>query len=224
MRTTTTIHSPRWLAPQSIRAALVLSAIAAGPIGLVAWLQTQNAPDSGNVAMLHADLIDAIEPESYATLEEMTQSADAVVHAQVVEVRPGQVEGPPGDGALYYAWATVRIIETLSGSLPGGTQEVTLELPMFSGPAHLDAMVAGLPWDESVYFLRSTRGEATHSSGLPRGDPRAEDTYYRLVVLAGFIVNDGGHAAVSQGSPALEGLEGRPFPDVVSIVRDATSQ
>ena len=53
---------------------------------------------------------------------------------------------------------------------------------------------------------------------------RDADAVIRLVILAGFIVNDGGRAVIVQGAELLEAVENVPFREAVTVVRSSGSQ
>jgi len=162
---------------------------------------------------------DAVEAEHFASLGEITRSADAVVRGRVVAIDRGRAFGAP-DSALHYAAATVRVDEVLAGSLPmRHAAELTLEIPLFDGPESLGAMQAGLPWAESLFFLRN-KGASARAAGLPLASRRADEGFYRLVTFRSVIVNDGGGAEVVPGDgDFLDALAGRRFDQIVARVR-----
>ncbi|HEX2766708.1 MAG TPA: hypothetical protein VHR55_08765 [Candidatus Limnocylindria bacterium] len=200
----------------SLAIGLALVAVAAIPIAVTAWLAA--LPSSAGVSVWNSSIVEGTELESYATLSEMVQSADAVVRGQVVSLVAGRVAGARGIDELHYAEATVKVSEVLAGAIPPGQDEILLEIPLFNGPEYLATMQAAVPWDESVYFLRN-KGEAARRAGLSAEAQRAEAKYYRLVIMTAFIVSDRGRAAVAEDAHALEVLNGRSFANALSEVR-----
>ena len=170
--------------------------------------------------MWNGSVVEGTEIESYGSLAEITRGADAVVRGQVIAVVRGRVAGVPSVDELHYAEATVRIEEVLAGSISPGSEKVLLEIPLFAGHEYVEVMQAGVPWDESIYFLRN-KGESARRAGLGTDIQEAESEYYRLVVMTGFIVNEAGRAAIAAEARALDTVRGVPFRDVVAMVRNS---
>ena len=153
-------------------------------------------------------LVEATELERYASLDEMTHAADAVVRGRVVDVRAGRSFGGAGH-ALHYASVTVAVDAQVAGALPQRhAGALTLEVPLFGGPETLDALRSSLPREESLFFLRNKGG--------------ADADFYRLVVMRGVIVNRDGVAEITPGDDPLDALAGTRFDAVVDLVRQAT--
>ena len=181
-------------------------------------------PEAG-IELWRGAVVDGDEIETYASLDEMTRAADAVVRGQVVSVAPGRVFGSSPADALHYAAATVRVDELLAGDLPADqSRELTLEIPLFDGREDLAAMQAAAPWNESVFFLRN-KGESARAAGRSPADQRAEAGFYRLVIFRGVIVNDAGRATVVPGDgDFLDALSGERFADILERLRAATAR
>ena len=203
--------------------AFVAAFVAAGVVAMV--LAVAAAPSTrpaGGIAVWSDSVVDADEVEQYASLAEMTRSADAVVRGRVVAVAPGRVFGDAAGDPLHYAAATVRVEELLAGTLPGPDgRQLTLEIPLFDGPGELDRLGAALPGAESIFFLRN-KGESARLARQDAATVRVESAYHRLVVFLAVVVNEGGRAAVIPGDgDFLDALDGAPFADVVREVREA---
>ena len=165
--------------------------------------------------------IETTQLEHPSSLAELARSADAVVRGSVVELVPGRVFGD-SSSALHYAAATVRVDELVAGALPSDhARELTLEIPLFDGPASITNLQASLPRVESVFFLRSKAASA-RTAGLPLEQRVAEARFYRLVVFGAVVENQRGVATVPEGEAAfLTVLGGLPFDEVLGQVRRA---
>ena len=203
-------------------AALVFAAacLVAIPVAFITWLQGSSS--AGGASMWNGLVVEGTELETYADVGQMTRAADAVVRGQVTAIVPGRVFGVPGVDELHYAEATVRIAEVLAGAVDG-SDEITLEIPLFTGVEYLQTMQAAVPWNESIYFLRN-KGESARRAGLSQEVQRFEARYYRLVVMAGFVVNERGTAGVvANDAGAMETLRGMAFTDVKANVKRSRS-
>jgi hypothetical protein len=162
--------------------------------------------------------IETTQLEHPSSLAELAGSADAVVRGRVVDLVPGRVFGDSST-ALHYAAATVRVEELVAGALPlDHAQELTLEIPLFDGPASIADLQASLPWAESVFFVRSKAASA-RAAGLPLELRVAEAGFYRLVVFGGVVENQRGVATVPEGEAAfLTALGGLPFDEVLGQI------
>jgi hypothetical protein len=167
-------------------------------------------------------VVEAMELEGYTSLAEMARSADAVVRGQVVAVEPGRIFGEPTGTQLHYAAATIRVEEVLAGGLPSrDADRVTLEIPLFDGPHQIAGLQDGLPWAETVFFLRS-KAESARDAGMSREAQLAETGYYRLVTMRALLVNEEGSAVPMTDSPDfLAELEGIDFEEVVDTIRSS---
>lgn len=147
-----------------------------------------------------------VEIESFDSLRSMAVAADAVVLGRIVAVEPGPSFGGATGHPLHYAAATVEVDEPLAGSV-GRT--LVLEIPLYGGPATLDALSAALPREGSLFFLRAKAPSATGQ------------VVYRLVTARGVVVDRDGVAEVIPGevADALAALDGEPFADVVRAAR-----
>lgn len=191
-------------------AALALGAAVLGP----------GSRGAGGISVWSGTVVDGTELESYASLSEMTRSADAVVRGRVIALAPGRTFGDPSSAVLHYAAATVRVDELLAGDLPAQDEaRLTLEIPLFGGAEEIGPMRSALPWSESVFFLRN-KGESARVAGLSLATQQEEARFYRLVVLRGVIANEGGSAAVAADAAGfLAELHGVAFAEVVDGVR-----
>lgn len=162
--------------------------------------------------------LQATEVEAPASLGELARSADAVVRGRIVSVAPGRVFGDPAGPRLHYAAATLRVDELLAGSLaPPDAATLTLELPLFHGPAS----IADLPdWGDGVFFVRS-KATSAREAGMSLEAQAEEAAYHRLVTFGGLVVDDAGIAATDPGAPLLAGLAGLSFAEAVERVREA---
>ncbi len=172
-----------------------------------------DVPTDGERRLLTAwsdTLVEALELEHYASLPELVRGSEAVVRGRVVEVSPGRVFGDPEHSALHYAAVTIAVDEVTAGELRRAhVATLTLEIPLYGGPETLEGVMASLPREESLFFLRNKGGD--------------EADFYRLVVMRGVVVNRDGAAEVTPGDAVLDGLAGTPFDVLVDRVRAAGS-
>jgi hypothetical protein len=153
-------------------------------------------------------VVEALELDHHGSLAELTTGADAVVRGRVLEVSAGRVFGDPEHSALHYAAVTLAVEEVAAGELPPeDAATLTLEVPLYGGPETIDAVIASLPREESLFFLRNKGGD--------------EADFYRLVVMRGVVVNRDGTAEVTPGDVVLDGLAGAPFDWLLAQVRAA---
>jgi hypothetical protein len=147
--------------------------------------------------------LQATEVEAPGSLGELVRSSDAVVRGEIIAIAPGRAFGDPDGHRLHYASATLRVESLLAGGLPTGDASLlTLEIPLFDGPASIATLPA---WGESIFFLRN------------KDDP----AFYRLLSFSGLVVNDDGLALTAADAPLLADLAGTPFDEVVETVRSA---
>jgi hypothetical protein len=132
-------------------------------------------------------------------------------------VEPGRVFGS-ASYALHYAAITVRVAEVLAGSV-AGAETLTMEIPLFDGPATLNGLRSQMLDSDRVLFLRN-KGTSARLAGLSVSEQRAEAAYYRTVTFGSEIINLGGIAAVPPDDvPVLEEFASRPFDDVLAELR-----
>lgn len=147
--------------------------------------------------------VHAMELEHFASLAEMTRSADAVVMARVTGVSAGRVFGDQARAGMPYAAVTLSVSELLAGDLALPQDEVTLEIALFDGLRSLRQLRASILGDEAVFFLRS----------------KGESQYYRLALFSALVLNASGRAAVTSEAPDfLADLDGLPFGEFVRRV------
>jgi hypothetical protein len=147
--------------------------------------------------------VGAMEVEQYATLDELAVAADAVVRGRIAGVGHGRVFGDPHGVQLHYAAVNVAIDEVLGGRIDAS--QVTLEVPLWNGPASLSAIERTAPDGDVILFLRA----------------KADGPYFRLVTMDALVVDDHGLSAVSSSPSALAALDGWAFADAVDAVAAA---
>jgi hypothetical protein len=164
--------------------------------------------------------VQAMEVEHFASLPDITRAADAVIRGRVVSVLPGRAFGDLSGSPLHYAAATLRVEELVAGRLPAADAvELTLEIPLFDGPASIGALEAALPGAEGLFFLRN-KGASARDAGMPPADQLADSRYYRLVVFGAVVDNAAGVARAAPGeSTALSSLDGIGFEEAVARTR-----
>ena len=185
-----------------------------GPMLFAPGTATASAPDPW------APSVEAIELESFASLDEITRSSDAVVRGRIVTVAPGRVFGDRSRAPLHYAAATLRIDSLLAGELrTSDARPVTLEIPLFDGPASiadLEATFGG----EAIFFLRD-KATSARLAGAPAGEAERDAGFYRLLVFGAVVPNQGARAEATDAAPsALAPLDGLPFADALRAVRE----
>ena len=163
--------------------------------------------------------VHALQTGEANSLPELVAGSDAVVHARVIALEPGRVFGP-SSRPLHYAAATVAVVETLAGALPGDhAATLTLEIPLFDGPDAIERLRAATVGTERVLFLRN-KGASAADAGMSVEEQAADAAYYRLTSFAAEIVETEGVALVPPAdSDALGALHGRPFGDVLDELR-----
>jgi hypothetical protein len=200
----------------------VASFVVAGIFAVAfAVLATGRSTDAGaGAAAWEGVAIDAMELEAHTSLADITASADAVVRGRVVAVTEGRAFGEPDGTQLHYAAATVRVDEVLAGEQRlADAAALTLEIPLFDGPDQLAELQQGLPWAESIFFLRH-KAESARDAGMSREAQLAETGFYRLVTMRSVIVNEGGRAVALADAPAfLAAMDGLDFGEVTMAVR-----
>jgi len=188
-------------------------------------LQLVRAP-AGPIGLLGQDpRLEGLQVESYDSLGEMAREADAVVRGTVIAVQPGRTFGDPAGAPLHYAAATIRVTDVLVGALrDDDAAELTLEVPLFDGPASLGEVEASLAGGEGVFFLRN-KAESARRAGLSPSEQQMDAGYYRLVVFGAVIGNDAGVAgAGADEGGVLSALDGMPFVSAVRQIRDAAAR
>lgn len=167
--------------------------------------------------------VDVTELESFANMDEISRSVDAVVRGRIVAVAPGRVFGDRSRAALHYAAATLRVDSLVAGDLPGpDARELTLEIPLFGGPASIDDLQTTFG-GEALFFLRS-KATSAQVAGASRGETERDAGFYRLVVFGAVVPNHAGRAAVTDAAPhALAPLDGLDFAAAVRTVREAAA-
>lgn len=164
----------------------------------------------------------AMQVERHGSLAELTRASAAVVHATVLDVRPGRVFGDPSRDPLHYAAVSLRMDELMAGSLPAlSSAPLTLEVPLFDGPDAIADLRASLVDLRGVFFLRS-KGASARAAGLSGAEQHADAPFHRLVVFGAMVIDDEGTAAAgADEGGALAPLDGVPFADAVERIRRA---
>ena len=159
--------------------------------------------------------LEATEIEAPTSLTDLVDTSDAVVSGRVIAVVPGREFGSPGR-RLTYAAATVRVAEVLAGRLPtGSSTELTLEIPLFDGPASIDELPV---WGEAILFLRS-KATSARAAGMSVERQRSEAAFYRLVNFSSLVADDDGIARTDPESPILAPLDGLTLASARDRVR-----
>lgn len=143
--------------------------------------------------------VQPLEVERAGSLPEMVGSADAVVVGQVTAVTAGRTFGGRTGHPLHYASVTVMQTSAVSGDAP---KRLTLEVPLFDGPASLGELRAAIGM-EAIWFLRA----------------KADGPYWRLTHFGAVVANDDGVATTADAPRALARLDGLAFDDAVRRVR-----
>lgn len=179
-------------------------------------------PESSSILgweLLRADA--ASEVEHYETLDEMTGSADVVVHARVTRVGLGRTFGSEID-KVYYAKLLLDIVKVLAGSPDANESSLILEL-LLPGPEVLEELDRYLIGDEGIFFLRN-KGREAAAQGWNAEAQEQERRYYRFVSSQGLFLSADGITAIplypDEGFPAE--LAGMDFTDATQAVEAAS--
>jgi hypothetical protein len=169
-------------------------------------------------AVLHASAsgtLQATGVEAPGSLEELIGSADAVVSGHVAAVESGRVFGTER-APLHYAAVSVRVARLLAGHLPPtDAVEVTLEVPLWDGPASIDVLRTAMLGSDRILVLRSKATTAV-AAGL---DPSEDAGRYRLVTFGSEIIDRGGRAEVAPDEHGLLAeFDGQPFGAVADTL------
>jgi hypothetical protein len=179
-------------------------------------IQVARTPESDGMAG-SGGLVGASQVEVTHSLDQLIDTADAVVLGQVVAVEAGRSFGSDS-WKLHYAAVTVRVDDVAAGH---ADDTVLLEVPLFGGPEQLDSVRDDMLGTRRLLFLRN-KGTSAGEAGLSAAAQRAESAYHRLVTFGSEITEVDGIAVVPpDDGPALDGLHGRPFDEVFGVVRAA---
>ncbi len=143
--------------------------------------------------------VQPLEVERAGSLPEMVGSADAVVVGQVTAVTAGRTFGGRTGHPLHYASVAVMQTSAVSGHAP---ERLTLEVPLFDGPASLGELRAAIGM-EAIWFLRA----------------KADGPYWRLTHFGAVVANEDGVATTADAPRALSQLDGLAFDAAVRQVR-----
>lgn len=158
-------------------------------VGLVAGLLVGSAleqpstlaqtgtPDHGTVR----------ERYTFETLDDLVKTADAVVVATVIDIRPGRLAGDPADGSAGLVQmfdVTLSIDQTIKGGMTGAVSIEIMPIASPGGLAGFPPFDPEQPWwsagAQSVYFLTTTTPERVLPLGsqgvmfLPQGASRGQ--------------------------------------------------
>jgi hypothetical protein len=183
-------------------------------------IEVARAPEADAMAMTGSGaIVGASQIETAGSLRELVATADAVVLGRVTAVEPGRAFGS-ASYTLHYAAVRVRVDELIDGDL-GGSGSLTVEIPLFGGAELLADVRAEMVGTQRLLFLRS-KGTSAREAGLDIAEQRTEGAYHRLVSFGSEVVAAEGRAVVPpDDGPALKGLAGLPFTEVLDIVRAA---
>lgn len=171
--------------------ARVLRPIRAGAVSVVLLLiasgcaapaASESDDDSAGERFWAVLRIEGDEVEGFGSIADMAASSDAVVRGEFDSVGLSRtIQGDAAEDTVAYVAVTLRIIDTLRGSVP--SDEVPLEF-LVPGTARdadaaLSEMTETMPEGEVVLFLREKRGPG--ETGL-----------YRLVSSRGLWINTDG--------------------------------
>ncbi len=193
------------------------------PLALVGALMgllavTLTIRDSDTSRLWSTVYVEAVEAEHYESLASMRDASDAVVVGRILSTSAGRIFGDPPEDFVQYVTAVVEVDRVLSGNIVEiAPQAIQLEI-MVSDPAEMDGVLALVPRNESVFFLRHKAKEAERL-GMPSEMVAAETPFYRLVMLRGVVWNESGQAAVYRGDHVdfLTQLAGQPFEEVIRL-------
>jgi hypothetical protein len=102
-----------------------------------------------------------------------------------------------------------------------GANTLTLEIPLFDGPAQLAQLRNRLLDTERLLFLRN-KGASARAAGLSPEAQRDDRAFYRLVTFGSEVASVGSLAAVPpHESGVLDAFSGLPFDEVVASVEAA---
>lgn len=161
------------------------------------------------------------EVERYASLVAITRQADAIIVGRVVQAVPGRVFSGCG-----YTAATVEVERVLGGQLRSTVPE-HLTLEYFGWClATLPQLGTEIPAERAVFFLRNKGAERNRlDARATASEIRYESAFWRLVILAGTVVDRDGtvHVPETLNAPFLAELEGTSFDRFVDRVRSAAA-
>ncbi len=134
------------------------------------------------------------EAEHYVSLVGMTQQADAIIVGRVAQAVPGRVFSGCG-----YTAATIEVERVLGGQLRSVVPE-HLTVEYFGGcSATLPRLGAEIPAERAVFFLRNKGAELRRMDArATASEIRYESAFWRLVILAGTVVDRGGTVHVPE--------------------------
>ena len=141
--------------------------------------------------------VDPSEVERAGSLDEIAESADAVVVGRIADVAQGRTFGAARP--LHYGAATIEVSSVLTGRLPGSdAARLILEVPLFDGPDGI-AQLERTEGLEAVFFLRA----------------KSDEGFYRLTNFGAVIANEAGRSITTDGPAAIQELAGLGFDEVI---------
>lgn len=168
----------------------------------------------------------------YGSLREIAAASDVVLVATVEDVVPGRKIPVPETGETeYMATMTLTVDDVIRGSVqsavgsPGTVQVETLL--SFNPPGSiLNSMIQSAPKGRQVLLFLANRTADVLRHGLPPTHPAAADDYYFVLTgIEGYVLNVGGKAKISRDADVdwLRAFDAQPFEDVVSASRSAAA-
>lgn len=134
------------------------------------------------------------EVEGFASLAEMSQSADLVVTAQVSDISLGRsIQYDTPEDVVNYASVSLDVIDTVEGASPDALSVEFLMTAVTTEDAErsVESLKQLLPAEPAIFFLRAKRGEG-------------EQGLFRLVNRNGLLIENNG-ALVSPLEAVLHG-------------------
>lgn len=143
-----------------------------------------------------------------------TKAATAVIIAEVTDVRPTRVVGPPGSD-LPLIGVVLRPLETLHGRLQPELKDVIVEYPAppaVDSPDPASALRASMPQGKSVWFLRWNGAPQPGVKPKPgaRPIPQEAKAFYSTVSLDGGMFTQGSRSVVCPTAEESGHQEGVP--------------
>jgi len=170
-------------------------------------------------------------PNDFESYSEMAAAADAVLTAEVVEVRQGRTFGESGEGLLSVHYAEIVLRPSDGIKVPEGSADetVVIEIPL---PARDEAEAAkaleelrrNVPTGRALYLLRSNAAVA-EEQGLGEKRVAEEEGYWHPIVPEAIVVELADGKALlpfeQAGSPLSRQTADRTFESVVQEARQS---
>lgn len=181
-------------------------------------------PDDVTISRAPIGSVEATGTVQPATVAELLDASDAVVHGRVVAVELGRSFGPPSR-PLAYASVTVAVRELLVGDLPASHRHsLVLEVPLFDGAASLARLEGDLAGADRILFLRN-KGASARDAGLPEEAVAADAGFYRLAAFdAELAIERGAVRGVGEEASVLDAFDGAPLDAVLRQLRTGVAR